>query len=1101
MKRYLITLLLIVAAFFSFGQNPASFSNLDVRYRTRLMGSIFMTGISNTGTARALYINSATGEVTWSAPGGTIPLTVSTVNYSSTIGSEAVAFTDLSGNDTLTLGTAVGRTNNMIYVARTDLLGDSVVITGAPTLYYNSTGYPTFYLSGSQAGCIIQSDGISWYIIGVWQDEDLSVYSTWERDTLNHEIYPKDLTDQVGIGTADPTEMLEVGGNVKGDTLFENRIANKKWVIFGDSFSEGLTTQWPKYVIDRLKFTGTVTNAKGGNGISEQLDTLDVRLVATPTYLDGFNILTLFIGINDYTGGMPIGKLSDVAGTATFTGYLKDFIETVYTNNPDIELYIMTNTQAYKVIYSGRNGLGYNLEDLAIRISQVCDLYGVSCIDVYHLIGLNPQTFTTLLGSDSLHPSVTGYKAIARLVSEAFINNTGLQGLSINHNDILLEGNNIGVGIDPLPALTSGALNTAIGYQALNSVTSGQSNVGIGTYALTSVTTQSTSVGIGFGALRYTTAISTAVGPNAGGAQTTGVGNSYFGNNAGTSNVIGTYNTYNGNESGMYFTSDNNTAIGFSALKGNNGTSTGYENTAIGSLALFNNRGGYQNTAIGMQAAYTNQAANGITAVGAGALLATTVSSTAFGFQAGTANSTGANNTYIGNQAGFSNLIGGANTYVGTYSGGFSTGGKNTAIGYGTLLGSGGSSTGGENTAIGNNSLPQLESGTKNTAIGAESGYSNLTGGSNIFLGYQAGYNTLLSNRLVIDNANRGSAAADSTASFIWGNMSAMQLGLNAKVGIKNVAPDSTLTVTGSGHITTNLKVDGFINLPTTSATVGQIKMNGVTFLHKYGTNNIFMGTSAGNYTTSGTGNNVAIGQKSMEDISTGNNNVAIGQNAMLNSTTATGNVAVGWGAMGTGITTGSGYNTAVGKDALKAATSGTYNVAIGMSSGGALTTTDYNTFIGVSAGASATGTGNIMIGYNVGAQQVAGDNKLFIDNSNTTTPLIGGDFATNQIKINGNLSIGVGSIADNDATPDVSGANTYVYAGSANAVTITDLDLPVIGAIYHIIGNSDVYTVTIADGGNFKLAGASAVLGIDDVLNLICTADNYYVELSRSNN
>jgi hypothetical protein len=93
------------------------------------------------------------------------------------------------------------------------------------------------------------------------------------------------------------------------------------------------------------------------------------------------------------------------------------------------------------------------------------------------------------------------------------------------------------------------------------------------------------------------------------------------------------------------------------------------------------------------------------------------------------------------------------------------------------------------------------------------------------------------------------------------------------------------------------------------------------------------------------------------------------------------------------------------------------------------------------------------------------------------------------------------GTIADNDDTPDVAGANVWTYAGSANSVTITDLDNPQVGAAYTIIGNSDTYTVTIANSGNFSLSGGSWVGGIDDSITLYCQADNDYIELSRSNN
>ncbi|MCD4724489.1 MAG: hypothetical protein K8R63_06560, partial [Bacteroidales bacterium] len=101
---------------------------------------------------------------------------------------------------------------------------------------------------------------------------------------------------------------------------------------------------------------------------------------------------------------------------------------------------------------------------------------------------------------------------------------------------------------------------------------------------------------------------------------------------------------------------------------------------------------------------------------------------------------------------------------------------------------------------------------------------------------------------------------------------------------------------------------------------------------------------------------------------------------------------------------------------------------------------------------------------------------------------------------VGGTLVTSNGTITDNDATPDVTGANIWTYAGSANSVTITDLDNPKVGAIYRIVGNSDTYTVTIADVGNFNLS-AQWVGGIDDVLTLLVQADNDYIEISRSDN
>ena len=45
-------------------------------------------------------------------------------------------------------------------------------------------------------------------------------------------------------------------------------------------------------------------------------------------------------------------------------------------------------------------------------------------------------------------------------------------------------------------------------------------------------------------------------------------------------------------------------------------------------------------------------------------------------------------------------------------------------------------------------------------------------------------------------------------------------------------------------------------------------------------------------------------------------------------------------------------------------------------------------------------GTGNVFIGPNAGYNETT-SNKLYIDNSNTSTPLIYGDFSTNRLSIN----------------------------------------------------------------------------------------------------
>ena len=120
---------------------------------------------------------------------------------------------------------------------------------------------------------------------------------------------------------------------------------------------------------------------------------------------------------------------------------------------------------------------------------------------------------------------------------------------------------------------------------------------------------------------------------------------------------------------------------------------------------------------------------------------------------------------------------------------------------------------------------------------------------------------------------------------------------------------------------------------------------------------------------------------------------------------------------------TGGDWNTLLGAQAALALTSGSSNTMIGFASGNAQTSGDQNTFVGTGAGGqrtggsdntcigyragrnSVSGSGNIYIG-NLAGSQASGDDKLYIDNSTTNSPLIYGDFANDELEFNGKVGI-----------------------------------------------------------------------------------------------
>jgi microcystin-dependent protein len=149
---------------------------------------------------------------------------------------------------------------------------------------------------------------------------------------------------------------------------------------------------------------------------------------------------------------------------------------------------------------------------------------------------------------------------------------------------------------------------------------------------------------------------------------------------------------------------------------------------------------------------------------------------------------------------------------------------------------------------------------------------------------------------------------------------------------------------------------------------------------------NTFNGYQAGTRTTTGS-SNTFVGEVSGNTNSTGHHNTAIGSNSLRFGTSAWHNTGLGFGA-GSRTTTGN-TNTFVGSQA------GMFN-----------TTGSQNTYLGVNAGVqNATGSRNVFIGNAAGANSTGSD-ELYIDNSNTATPLVYGDFASNHFRVNGSARV-----------------------------------------------------------------------------------------------
>ena len=401
------------------------------------------------------------------------------------------------------------------------------------------------------------------------------------------------------------------------------------------------------------------------------------------------------------------------------------------------------------------------------------------------------------------------------------------------------------------------------------------------------------------------------------------------------------------------------------------------------------------------------------------------------------------------------------------------TGYSNTSVGHASMENN---TTGYQNVASGKGALKSNTTGNNNSAIGTFSGYSNLTGNENTSVGEYS----------------------------LFSNVSGS---FNTAVGVTAL---SSVTDKNDNVAVGNCALQYNVNNQNTA--VGSLSAVGVSGQTNNGYQNAFYGYGSGQYLVSGY-RNVGIGDnalrgKSTSTYFTGNMNVAIGYSSMIGANS-------------------SANNSSVGANSMYSNTTGGNNAAFGAFAGYSNTTGANNIMIGYRAGYNETGSSKFYIASDSTswANGMASGSKLLLyaDQSNAAKSnhfmnifakvSIGAAKNPNEmLSVTGNASItgylksGTGSIADNDSTPSVASYNTFIYAGSANPVSIDALDDHVVGCYYTIIGNSNTYTITVIDGtpaggDSFNLAGGNWVGGSQDVLLLYCIAADAFIEVSRSDN
>lgn len=186
----------------------------------------------------------------------------------------------------------------------------------------------------------------------------------------------------------------------------KNPLYGKKWNVLGDSISAG-ENSYHKYIAQKAECI--VRNyGISGSTIADHYTWETNPMVNRYLQMDAdADIITVFGGVNDASGNMPMGDIESKDKT-TFYGAMNVLLEGLIKKCPDKVIAVFTPTKT-----TGRA----ELHDIVIAIKEVCKKFAIPCLDLYNMSGLStvPEQMAILM-PDELHPNDLGQKRIAGLI-------------------------------------------------------------------------------------------------------------------------------------------------------------------------------------------------------------------------------------------------------------------------------------------------------------------------------------------------------------------------------------------------------------------------------------------------------------------------------------------------------------------------------------------------------------------------------------------------------------------------------------------------------------------------------------------------------------
>jgi lysophospholipase L1-like esterase len=195
-----------------------------------------------------------------------------------------------------------------------------------------------------------------------------------------------------------------------------NPWAGHTYGVIGDSITAYQMYQWQ--VVDEMDVSLVYNDGVPGRRMADALINWD-----NGHEIDDVDLLTIFLGTNDYGGNRTLGSYQDTSADQTFYGDTRRAIEAVLDHKPGIELVMITPPMrgAYpdQPINPAPNASGAYLWQYVEAIQRVAADYDVTVIDAYHDSGIGMDNLADLT-FDNLHPNAAGQALLADLMMDSF---------------------------------------------------------------------------------------------------------------------------------------------------------------------------------------------------------------------------------------------------------------------------------------------------------------------------------------------------------------------------------------------------------------------------------------------------------------------------------------------------------------------------------------------------------------------------------------------------------------------------------------------------------------------------------------------------------